>query len=608
MKKNGFTLVELLAVIGILAVLVIIALPNVLGMFNKAKKNNFTNEVRTIYTTARTQFVSDTMHNGSDVNGINYGRDNGKSLAGDNFYGLDLSGTTKIDYLIHFNLDGKVTSYYVTDGEFQFSYEGPDLKIEEIEDEKIASTIGMDEDNLIDIRENTAYVGDKPYDLEKLCIVNAKSYGATKEYYYFKKGESVSSWTNSSNNTRKYTIAGLVDVNNEYTATDGSGALVNSNTGCYYPKMTTACALSGYAKETVSGDTMYRVKTTFDMPQGMSVTGYDSSMFKTSNIRYNQFILKTGLFTTESADSNKMLDSSRGCYFNADIQTTGTPVSVSIRNQSWITCYSNQTVGQCLQNTSIGGLTTYYGSKGVGYGHNYYVNPMLLVEPDQKYFTSYGLVCLDGESEVEVYDKKKKKKVKKKLKDVTYDDLILCWDFDLGKYTYQKPVWIMKEKRVQESLVLTFSDGSKLKVAGGSGDHRIFNLDTQMFTSCKSDNDTPIGMRTINSKDEIITLVKKERVQEEMTICNVVTYKDINIYANGILTSRGSNNLYKINDMKFVKDDRETLSREDVPEISNDMYYGLRIGERDIKVYGSKENAIKELTAFVKDLENTKKL
>ena len=33
MKKQGFTLVELLAVIAIMAILVIIALPNVLKMF-----------------------------------------------------------------------------------------------------------------------------------------------------------------------------------------------------------------------------------------------------------------------------------------------------------------------------------------------------------------------------------------------------------------------------------------------------------------------------------------------------------------------------------------------------------------------------------------------
>ena len=35
MNKKGFTLVELLAVIAILALLIIIALPNVLEMFNR---------------------------------------------------------------------------------------------------------------------------------------------------------------------------------------------------------------------------------------------------------------------------------------------------------------------------------------------------------------------------------------------------------------------------------------------------------------------------------------------------------------------------------------------------------------------------------------------
>ena len=215
--------------------------------------------------------------------------------------------------------------------------------------------------------------------------------------------------------------------------------------------------------------------------------------------------------------------------------------------------------------------------------------------------------CLDGESEIEVYDRKKKRKIKKKLKDITYDDLILCWDFDLGKFTYQKPVWIMKEKLINSCLVLKFSDGSYLKVPSNPGDHRIYNLDKEMFTSCKSDIDTPVGMKTINSKNEIITLISKEEVMEEITICNVVTYKDINMYANGILTSRGSNNLYKISNMRFIKDNRETLSREDLPNVSNEIFYGLRLGERDISVYGSKENAIKELTVFAKDLENTKK-
>ena len=55
MKKKGFTLVELLAVIAILAILVIIAMPNVLDMFNKAKKDSFETEIRTIIKTVEKQ-------------------------------------------------------------------------------------------------------------------------------------------------------------------------------------------------------------------------------------------------------------------------------------------------------------------------------------------------------------------------------------------------------------------------------------------------------------------------------------------------------------------------------------------------------------------------
>jgi prepilin-type N-terminal cleavage/methylation domain-containing protein len=125
MKKKGFTLVELLAVIAILAILVIIALPNVLGMFNEAKKNTFVTELQSIYTTAETQFVSDSMGDMTQfTDGIKYGRAGTVDLTGAGFKLLDLSGTKAIDYYIHFNLAGKVVEFYARDGQFQYVYSG----------------------------------------------------------------------------------------------------------------------------------------------------------------------------------------------------------------------------------------------------------------------------------------------------------------------------------------------------------------------------------------------------------------------------------------------------------------------------------------------------
>lgn len=58
MRKKGFTLVELLAVIAILAILVIITMSNVLDMFNKAKQDAFETEVRSHIKVVNSEFIT----------------------------------------------------------------------------------------------------------------------------------------------------------------------------------------------------------------------------------------------------------------------------------------------------------------------------------------------------------------------------------------------------------------------------------------------------------------------------------------------------------------------------------------------------------------------
>ena len=69
-NKKGFTLVELLAVIVILAVLALVAMPNVTRLMNDSRKNAFITEVENFVTYAQTSYtnsqISGTVPNGPD--------------------------------------------------------------------------------------------------------------------------------------------------------------------------------------------------------------------------------------------------------------------------------------------------------------------------------------------------------------------------------------------------------------------------------------------------------------------------------------------------------------------------------------------------------------
>ena len=67
-NKKGFTLVELLAVIVILAVLALVAMPNVTRLMNDSRKNAFITEVENFVTYAQTSYTN------SQISGAKIGR------------------------------------------------------------------------------------------------------------------------------------------------------------------------------------------------------------------------------------------------------------------------------------------------------------------------------------------------------------------------------------------------------------------------------------------------------------------------------------------------------------------------------------------------------
>ena len=186
--------------------------------------------------------------------------------------------------------------------------------------------------------------------------------------------------------------------------------------------------------------------------------------------------------------------------------------------------------------------------------------------------------CLSENTEVYVYDKKKKKFKKKKISEVDYDDEILCWDFDNGEFAIAKPIWIKKCEQTNKYNLLKFSDGSSLETIN---QHRIFNVEKGMFTYPMSD-DTPIGTTTFNSKGEYVKLVSKEVIEKPIDYYNVMTEYHINLFANDILTSCRLSNMYKVKNMKY-ECNKKRNNEYDLSKYDEKLVNGLRLREQDIE-------------------------
>ena len=186
--------------------------------------------------------------------------------------------------------------------------------------------------------------------------------------------------------------------------------------------------------------------------------------------------------------------------------------------------------------------------------------------------------CLSENTEVYVYDKKKKKFKKKKLGDIDFDDEILCWDFDKSKFAIAKPIWIKKCEQSNNYNLLKFSDGSTLETIN---QHRIFNVEKGMFTYPMSD-DTPIGTTTFNSKGEYVKLVSKEVIEKPIDYFNIMTEYHINVFANDILTSCRLSNMYKVKNMKY-ECNKKRNNGYDLSKYDEKLVNGLRLREQDIE-------------------------
>lgn len=165
----------------------------------------------------------------------------------------------------------------------------------------------------------------------------------------------------------------------------------------------------------------------------------------------------------------------------------------------------------------------------------------------------------------------------KLVEDITYDDELLVWDFDNGCFTYSKPCWIKKAETTSYYYQCNFENGNVLKVVGSDGkSHRVFSLDDNKFLSA-----TDCVGKMVMSKDGPTKMLNCEKIEETVEFYNIITERHMNLFAENVLTSCRLNNLYPIQDMKFVKDDRPAVPIDRYSKVAQKYYDALRLGERN---------------------------
>ena len=136
MKKKGFTLVEVLVVVGILGILVIIAVPNVVNSFNKSKETNFISEAQAVFKQANNAYVLDKAKGYS-----NFVYTNNPSYSGRL---LDVSSRQGFVYLVVINTEGEVVQFYVHDDEREIDLDSSltVIKLKDITKSKLIGSSG----------------------------------------------------------------------------------------------------------------------------------------------------------------------------------------------------------------------------------------------------------------------------------------------------------------------------------------------------------------------------------------------------------------------------------------------------------------------------------
>lgn len=181
---------------------------------------------------------------------------------------------------------------------------------------------------------------------------------------------------------------------------------------------------------------------------------------------------------------------------------------------------------------------------------------------------------------------------KKPIEEITYDDNLLVWDFDNGKLSTSYPIWISSAGKYTKYNKLTFENNHVLNIVHK---HRLFNKNKFIY-----DNEFKTDDISFDENGKEIKLINKEEITKDIEFYSLMSNYNINIFAEGILTSSRLNNMYEIKDMKFQKPLDKLI--EPINPL-NDLLKGFNLDEKYIEGFRIREQTIDwvELIKFLNE-------
>ncbi len=133
LNKKGFTLVELLAVIAILALLMLLVTPNILMLFTEGKKNAFATQVQSVWKAAETKYINDSLTSSTPGPYCYVGTGLDGSFAeikATNPKDLGIDNNKTLAYFVKFDSEGKIAQLIVTNGSYYYSSDTPSIDVD----------------------------------------------------------------------------------------------------------------------------------------------------------------------------------------------------------------------------------------------------------------------------------------------------------------------------------------------------------------------------------------------------------------------------------------------------------------------------------------------